>query len=842
MKNIDKIYKAIQNVKEHEWDIVNLKNCGLTEIPKELFNYPNLVSIDLSNTEYCEDRYRNQITEIPDEISNLNRLSRLNIKGNSLEKISDNISHLHNLKYLNLEDNNLRQLPEQVANMSALDDLLISGNPFDILPPEIAARGLGAIRNFFIELKESDFLYEVKLLIVGEGRVGKTCLSKALINDEYDLEDEVSTEGININSWIIPKEEIKRFNPKIERDFQINIWDFGGQEIYHSTHQFFLTKRSLYLLVTESRKEDSHDDFYYWLNIVKILGDNSPVVMVLNKCDQPTKDIPIKEYQSTFNNIIAFDKISLKNEKLDIFKSFKEKLIEHASKLDHIGNPLPKVWIDIRKELEEFKLQGKNHIKLEEYLDICKKHYRDEESAMFLAEYFHDLGVIMHFNDDMTLANTIILNHEWITRGVYKVLDDPIVIEKKGRFNVQDINRIWSDNEFKFKTPELISLMKNTKFDLCFELKGGEFLVPRLLPVDEVEHKWDSFLTQMKFVFKYKFMPKGILARLIVKMNKDILGDNYWRYGVILSYENTTALIREKYFENRIVIEMYGDNIREFLFLIRKNIHEINKDFNKLDCYEKIPCNCEICKDSENPYYHDFDVLRRYELNEIPKIRCNVSLIEVEVYDLTSNIIRKSLNEERTIVCENKNAEVLTTLNIKKTIFYPETNSNSVFMKVYTKPDVYGLRDKDFLLKTEVAKLKSKLKNYYILDYYCFENYLYHPDNIDELRIDKFNKQQYVIDIKNQKNKLKNIIISNFKSARSSYQELRVENGDFSDKKNESIIIDSLESDSFDVFYEYFSMKDHYDKKYLEKFQLKQNELASTKWFRDKIIKIIDAE
>jgi hypothetical protein len=26
--------------------------------------------------------------------------------------------------------------------------------------------------------------------------------------------------------------------------FRVNIWDFGGQQIYHATHQFFLTKRS----------------------------------------------------------------------------------------------------------------------------------------------------------------------------------------------------------------------------------------------------------------------------------------------------------------------------------------------------------------------------------------------------------------------------------------------------------------------------------------------------------------------------------------------------------------------------------------------------------------------
>src|SRR5690606_14906389 len=157
-------------------------------------------------------------------------------------------------------NNKLTDFSAKIANMPSLKQLILDGNPFEMIPPEIVARGIESLRNFFIELEEKDFLYEAKLIIVGEGRVGKTCISNALIDPDYKLKEEESTEGININRWIIPKDEIQIINPKIQRDLQINIWDFGGQEIYHSTHQFFLTKRSMYMMVTESRKEDSHDD------------------------------------------------------------------------------------------------------------------------------------------------------------------------------------------------------------------------------------------------------------------------------------------------------------------------------------------------------------------------------------------------------------------------------------------------------------------------------------------------------------------------------------------------------------------------------------------------------
>ena len=58
-------------------------------------------------------------------------------------------------------------------------------NPFEMLPPEIVSRGIESIRNFYKELEEKDYLYEVKLIIVGEGRVGKTCIAKALIDNDY---------------------------------------------------------------------------------------------------------------------------------------------------------------------------------------------------------------------------------------------------------------------------------------------------------------------------------------------------------------------------------------------------------------------------------------------------------------------------------------------------------------------------------------------------------------------------------------------------------------------------------------------------------------------------------
>lgn len=830
-----KIKTGLDNVINHGWGVLDLKNCGLEEIPQEIFQYDCLVNIDLSNDSFCDESMKNKIKTIPDEILNLKKLSRLNVANNKVTHISENISKLKDLDYLNLTNNLLTELSPKIANMTSLKHLYLEDNPFDMLPPEIVARGIESIRFFFKELEEIDYLYEVKLIIVGEGRVGKTCISKALIDNTFKLDDEESTEGININSWIIPNHEIIETNDKIQRDFQINIWDFGGQEIYHSTHQFFLTKRSMYMLVTESRKEDSYDDFFYWLNIIKLLGDKSPVIIVLNKSDQPTKELPIKDYKETFTNIVAFQKLSLKEGYEHTRTQFRNALKQIAANLPHIGNPLPKVWVDIRREIETLKQSGLNYISTTEYLNICKKHYRKTDSALFLSEYFHDLGVLMHFQNDFDLRDTVFLNHEWITNGVYKILDDRMVIEKKGRFTLQDLNRIWSTDEHKSKIRELLSLMKNKKFDLCFELSTGEYLVPRLLPVDEVENNWVSVPDNLKFEYKYKFMPKGILARLIVKLNEDINDSMFWRFGVFLKYQNTEAVIKEKYFENKITIEISGQNKREYLFLIRKALNSIHKDFNKLIFDEMIPCACSHCKDTQTPHFHEYQVLMRYELNSIKEIRCPLSLEEVKVASLTSDIIRAQLSDDRFIFCENKNADLLNYLNLENLVFYPEPNSNDVFFQVRTKLDRYGLRDRDFLIDSEIEKLRYKFPNYYILDYYCFENYLYHPDNIAELNLQGFVKEEYISEIVKQKNEQKMNVISNYKKSRDTYQEFKNVSDGFRNKGEEDHIIKYIESDNIEIFFKSYSMKDRFDKRSIDKYQLKHKELAGTKWFLGKI-------
>ncbi len=195
--------------------------------------------------------------------------------------------------------------------------------------------------------------------------------------------------------------------------------------------------------------------------------------------------------------------------------------------------------------------------------------------------------------------------------------------------------------------------------------------------------------------------------------------------------------------------------------------------------------------------------------------------------------------KERIILCEGKNVGLLNSLKIPDILFSDEHNSHTIFQNVKTQ-ERYCLRDKDYLLSNEVSKLKKNFPKYYILNYYCIENYLYHPNNIAELELDTFNREDYISDITKQKNDCFLDIVSTIEGIRKGYKEL-TENFNIKEKDSNRILIEELKSDIFEIFYQHFDMKTKYKRQLLAKHTLTAKKLSSTTWFKNKIKEIINA-
>lgn len=550
-------------------------------------------------------------------------------------------------------------------------------------PIELLSQDKESFRNYFIQLKKEELvpLFEVKLILLGEERAGKSSLAEALGNPDYEFDlHKISTTGISVLEWQIPKEEFRDqqsdasiqgrsffLNKRapsesqknadsdiqenlITKDLRINIWDFGGQEIYHSTHQFFLTEHSIYIFLTEARKDVRHEDFYYWLNIIRILGGKSPVVVVLNKCDQPNTGLPIGEYRNTFENIVDYREVSCipgYDHSISGLKEVIKRIVKDKKLLPEIGKKLPRVWNDIRNEIENLKKAGRRYISEKEYIQICTKYFdKDvEENALSLSRSFHNLGVFTHFVDEFHLKQTIFLDYKWITCALYNVLDNSTVIENDGLFTTEDLEAIWYEEEFRDKQRELLAILKSKKFELCYELEPGKYLAPHLLtpdmPKDLNLHGLDEPLSleePLRMEYKYTFMPKGILARFIVKLNEYIHKKSYWRYGVLLEHNNTKALVQEKYFDRKITIVLEGENKRFLQELIKDSIRKINSNFQNLVVQRRIACNCEECRRSTIPKYYEIPYLEKRMRDGKHTIECYESYKEVDLDCLLKDI------------------------------------------------------------------------------------------------------------------------------------------------------------------------------------------------------------
>lgn len=632
------VYKNLElNKVKH----LNLSNNYLSCIDSKITSFQNLESLDISINklerlprQICElgnlkklIAHNNPLFQLPQKLASFQMLEILDISNTELHDIPNSIQYLNNLKVLKLNNCKISVLPKEIFYLPNINTIELNGNPLVDPPIEIAVKGIEAVKHYFEELEactEKDFLYEVKLLLIGEERAGKSTIAEALSNPEFEFDlYKKSTQGIDIKKWVIEQNKLD-----INKDFQINIWDFGGQEIYHATHQFFFTKRSLYFLVTEARKDLRHDDLFYWLNLIEILGNNSPVSILINKCDQAHTFFATDSYREKFPNIIGTKNVSCLPEYKGTITELKENvysILSNKELMPDIGVELPKVWIDIRNELKKIRDTGVNYIKLSRYFTICKKYDMNEERALFLSDYFHDLGVFLHFQDDFILKETIFLNFEWVTNAVYCVLDNPKVVSNHGFFDNSDLEKIWEKHNYNNKRLELLTLMKNEKFEVCFEIEEGKYLAPQLLHPDKVTFKLERDKSVSSIEYRYEFMPKGLISRFIVKKHDMIYEKSYWKHGVVLFYKSTKAIVEEKYFESpkKISIRIQGKEKKELFSFIRKTIEEINGSFNNIVVHEMIQCNCDNCVDNKNPNFYNLKELQNRLKNKRYNVECN---------------------------------------------------------------------------------------------------------------------------------------------------------------------------------------------------------------------------
>ena len=631
----------------------------------------------------------------------------LNLRDNQITDISKVVT-LTKFAKLCVENNQITHVPREFIENnvtigwekspnSSFSGINLYGNPLENPPIEIVKQGREAMAAYFLALEttaesveeeifeERQALYEVKILFVGDGGAGKTSLVKRLFGKPYDG-DEGQTQGI-----VIKDATLKRQETNIKAHF----WDFGGQEIMHATHQFFFSKRSVYVLVLDSRREQKAD---YWLKHIASCGGDAPVLVVINKIDEnPHFDLPQAALQQQYPQIQGFSRVSCKTGAgIEAFRAGLHKLI--ADYTNRLRILWPQRWLNVKTELEQRTEDFVNH---DAFHALCEQHGVTSAAQQdTLMEFLHDLGVALHFKE-FALHDTHILNPRWLTNAVYAIITAPQAAANHGVVNLRDLDAIFRqrpDQKYRYANSQhryIIEVMK--KFELCFDFAPDTILLPDLLPVQEPRFDFD-YAAALKCHLTYDFLPQAVMTRLLVKLHQDITGNLRWRTGVALTNAafRTTAVVKVSG-PNTLAIWVNGLLRREYLSVLRHTLNEINRSYAKLTVTEQIPCVCATCRASASPSFYPYDKLTQRLTKGKQEIECPHSETDVAIAAILDGVQHTAANSEEEML------QILRALKEKTDT--EDTLLSKITDIIEVKPSLFGVTvDIGKLIKKALGK------------------------------------------------------------------------------------------------------------------------------------------
>jgi Leucine-rich repeat (LRR) protein len=595
---------------------LRLSDCGINSLPWTFNKLSELTLLDLSH---------NKLKELPERIEHLQSLRDLDISSNQLIQIPSQIRKLNKLEKLKLDSNQIKDIPEWIGEISSLKDLSVGSNKIETLPKTIGTLSKLEVLNLYlnpikslprdvIKLKKLKTLYinsqdlspdlaeavlegldsiklflkagpvhktrEAKLIVVGDGGVGKTCLIDALQDNVW--QEHSTTHGIQIQKLEI----MKSWHHEI---YTFNCWDFSGQHIYRSTHQLFFSAPAIYLVVWKPRDGVQAGQVKEWIQLIKRRTKNPKILIVATHGGpyQNQPDIDRQEIWDLFSKEAVVDFFVIDN-KPDIngkrkgIDNLRKEIADTAWSLINELRSIPKVFADVRRTLQEI---GVPYLSLQEVLAICRSHNMDDEVAKLFIIISHRLGHLTYYENDHILRDIVILRPDWLATAMSYVLDDEETRAKHGMVNFSRLSQLWNDSarppEYRYPEelhPIFLRLME--RFDLSYRVKDpyardesdpisliGQ-LVPDVRP-SNLPEAWGEFpyagdiqQTQICRIVDagngQSANAEGLFYQLIVRLHKYSLGradykaSVHWQRGLVLEDE----------FKNRALLEHVGNDVR----------------------------------------------------------------------------------------------------------------------------------------------------------------------------------------------------------------------------------------------------------------------------------------
>jgi GTPase SAR1 family protein/class 3 adenylate cyclase len=561
---------------------------------------------------------------------------------------------------------------EKLVHSASLESLFLYGNHIRQVPRELydedKKNALEDIRNFIEGLEQGKKkVYQSKIILIGNGRVGKTCLMKRWLDNVFD-ENEPSTHAIQIRQHFL-----KELAKKQDLDYiQLNIWDFGGQDIYHATHRLFMQTKALFLLAWDCKNEPEENptqdeniggqvityqnlSWRSWLNYVDTLSQDSPILVIQTKKaaypeqqDPPLKS-SVSQAQYHIQKYLAIDSAIEDEEEngFDELQSNIEKIIKQQIKTACMD--LPTTWWAVQNALNA--LDDKN-ISVERFAEICLENEVPEKQIVTVLHYFHNTGFF--FYQTHLFHNQIIIDQKWAIEAVYELFKRDkrslfLRLQNNGFFCGEDLTEAWKN----FREEEIrLFLTFMESCEICVSLdedyrsksfEEREFLAPQLLPDELIPNQNHLFPEGegLYFKFSHHFLHSAIIQRFIVQVAHLAQRQNIKAKRILIEKEGQVALIEAFPEKNEILVRIQKPEYKGILQAVRETFEKIQEGIKGIE--EKVSLNGEgyvlvdeLKRESKNLYIEadnqqeylrkDFDVFlfdnqidRKYETLNIQK-------------------------------------------------------------------------------------------------------------------------------------------------------------------------------------------------------------------------------
>lgn len=541
-------------------------DCSGTRVkdPGPLAGLIGLQSLDLSGT----------------EVKNLGSLATLP----GLRNVSVDGAEIANLDFLasSLATGNVslsaehclfEDIPLSQLNHPNLSSLILPRSRITGVPVEVLSRGrhdncLPRLRAHVADLADGVVpLRTVKMIILGNGRVGKTQLCRRLRGLDYD-ERVSSTHGITLASTTFVDDET------------LNLWDFGGQDIYHGAHALFMQTRAVFVIAwhPEFEARPTHEyegltftnqPLVYWLEFVRTMGaPGSPIIVVQCRCDKRQDEavtLPVldQNLQGLYIIRVAY---SAKNDRGrgGLNDAITDAIAELRARdgLASIGRGRARVVAELerwRAEDESRSPAVREHriLTRAEFDALCDQG-GGVSSPSALLHFLHQSGLIFH--DPRFFGDRILLDQSWALEAIYAVFDRRRVWRHlratHGRFTRELLAATaWRDHA---DDEQRLFLQLMQACGICFRVGGRgssgqhpddyEYIAPDLLPDDGAEQmagRWDPRVSANLLVYKYTFMHPGLFRGLMADIGQ--AAENvgvYWRTGLWLHAQASHVRVR----------------------------------------------------------------------------------------------------------------------------------------------------------------------------------------------------------------------------------------------------------------------------------------------------------